>query len=89
MRPGQTSEQVRELQARLASLGLFGRSPTGFYGDVTSEAVSAYQRKGALPVTGTTDAVTWDRLRAGTPRPPRTTCTRRPPCRCPSPTSAA
>lgn len=69
MRPGQTSEQVRELQARLASLGLFGRSPTGFYGDVTSEAVSAYQRKGALPVTGTTDAVTWDRLRAGTPRP--------------------
>ena len=53
MRPGQTSEQVRELQARLASLGLFGRSPTGFYGDVTSEAVSAYQRKGALPVTGT------------------------------------
>ncbi|MCR0987816.1 L,D-transpeptidase family protein [Streptomyces albidoflavus] len=69
MRPGQTSEQVRELQARLASLGLFGRSPTGFYGDVTSEAVSAYQRKGALPVTGTTDTVTWDRLRAGTPRP--------------------
>ncbi|MFI8907968.1 L,D-transpeptidase family protein [Streptomyces albidoflavus] len=69
MRPGQTSEQVRELQARLASLGLFGRSPTGFYGDVTSEAVSAFQRKGALPVTGTTDTVTWDRLRAGTPRP--------------------
>ena len=69
MRPGQTSEQVRELQARLASLGLFGRSPTGFYGDVTSGAVSAFQRRGALPVTGTTDAVTWDRLRAGTSRP--------------------
>ncbi|MFD5023617.1 L,D-transpeptidase family protein [Streptomyces sp. NPDC058373] len=69
MRPGQASEQVRELQARLASLGLFGRSPTGFYGDVTSEAVSAFQRRGALPVTGATDAVTWDRLRAGTARP--------------------
>ncbi|WP_436737118.1 L,D-transpeptidase family protein [Streptomyces sp. BBFR102] len=71
MRPGQSSEQIRELQARLASLGLFGRSPTGFYGDVTSEAVSAFQRRGALPVTGTTDALTWDRLRAGTSRPGR------------------
>ncbi|MGO4759149.1 peptidoglycan-binding protein, partial [Streptomyces sp. 2MCAF27] len=32
---GTSSERVRELQARLRALGLFGRNPTGYYGTVT------------------------------------------------------
>ncbi|WP_236240299.1 L,D-transpeptidase family protein [Streptomyces sp. CC228A] len=69
MKKGSETEQVRELQARLRQLGYFKRSPTAFYGTITSEAVSAFQEKRGLPVTGTVDATTWQRLVAMTRKP--------------------
>src|SRR5262245_48499097 len=40
--PGDESDEVRELQARLAQLGFFTAQPTGFYGDITLGSVSEY-----------------------------------------------
>ncbi|GHJ35192.1 L,D-transpeptidase family protein [Streptomyces sp. TS71-3] len=69
MAKGTTSGQVRELQARLHMLSYFDRSPTGFYGDVTTAAVSAFQGAHGLPRTGGTDRATWQRLLALTHTP--------------------
>ncbi|MEV7088876.1 L,D-transpeptidase family protein [Streptomyces sp. NPDC093085] len=69
MAAGTTSDQVRELQARLGQIGYFDRAPTGYYGSVTANAVGAFQAKRGLPRTGTTDTVTWERLRAMTRTP--------------------
>ncbi|MGW1292677.1 L,D-transpeptidase family protein [Streptomyces sp. NPDC002533] len=66
MRTGSESDRVRELQARLRQIGHFGRTPTGYYGSVTADAVRSFQAKRTLPVTGTTDEVTWQRLLAMT-----------------------
>ncbi|WP_432005000.1 L,D-transpeptidase family protein [Streptomyces parvus] len=66
MRTGSESDRVRELQARLRQIGHFGRTPTGYYGSVTADAVRSFQAKRSLPATGSTDEVTWQRLRAMT-----------------------
>lgn len=66
MRTGSESDRVRELQARLRQISHFGRNPTGYYGSVTADAVRSFQAKRRLPVTGSTDAVTWQRLLAMT-----------------------
>ncbi|MFI1222697.1 MULTISPECIES: L,D-transpeptidase family protein [unclassified Streptomyces] len=66
MRTGSESDQVRELQARLRQIGHFGRNPTGYYGSVTAGAVRSFQAKRQLATTGSTDAVTWQRLLAMT-----------------------
>jgi peptidoglycan hydrolase-like protein with peptidoglycan-binding domain len=69
MAKGAESAQVRELQARLRQLSYFDRSPTGYYGDVTAAAVTAFQRARGLPRTGRTDTATWHRLVAMTHPP--------------------
>lgn len=66
---GETSDQVRELQARLAQLGHFDRRPTGYYGDVTAAAVTAYQQAAGLPASGTVDETTWEALTGETTMP--------------------
>ncbi|MDN3295918.1 L,D-transpeptidase family protein [Streptomyces ficellus] len=69
MAEGTENEQVRELQARLRQLGHFHRSPTAFYGSMTAEAVSAFQRGRGLPTTGKVDETTWRKLTAMTREP--------------------
>ncbi|WBB63592.1 L,D-transpeptidase family protein [Streptomyces sp. WMMC500] len=69
MAVGDESEQVRELQARLRAEGVFGQSPTAYYGPITADAVSAFQEDRGLPRTGETDVVTWERLLARTDEP--------------------
>ncbi|MFI8102436.1 peptidoglycan-binding protein [Streptomyces sp. NPDC086023] len=69
MAEGTENEQVRELQARLKQLDYFKRSPTGFYGSITSTAVRGFQEKRTLPATGSVDQATWDKLVAMTRKP--------------------
>ncbi|WP_240138715.1 L,D-transpeptidase family protein [Streptomyces sp. MUM 178J] len=71
MRQGAKGDRVRELQARLAQIGWFDDTPTGFYGPVTATAVKGFQTKRGLPATGATDAVTWQRLLGMTTKPTR------------------
>ncbi|WP_405856907.1 L,D-transpeptidase family protein [Streptomyces sp. NBC_00090] len=69
MGDGDESEQVRELQARLRQLDYFDRAPTGFYGTMTAGSVKAFQKKQGLPLTGSVDEVTWQRLLAASRKP--------------------
>lgn len=66
MRPGESfvSQPIRSLQTMLRVLaeadgGLPTVVPDGIYGTTTMQAVSAFQRKNGLPVTGVTDEQTW------------------------------
>jgi hypothetical protein len=67
--PGDSGPDVRELQARLAQIDWFLTDVTGFYGDVTAEAVRGFQAKREIPVTGEVDQRTLDRLHAMTTEP--------------------
>ncbi|MFD7296556.1 L,D-transpeptidase family protein [Streptomyces sp. NPDC059897] len=60
--PGDSSKDVRELQARLRQVAWLYNGPTGTYDDLTADAVKGFQGKRGLPRTGETDTVTWRRL---------------------------
>lgn len=69
MKPGESfvAQPIRSLQTMLRVIAEDdGQSPTvvpdGIYGAKTSTAVTAFQRKHGLPVTGITDQATWDAI---------------------------
>ena len=69
MRPGESfvAQPVRSLQTMLRIIAEDDGSyptvvPDGIYGPSTSNAVSAFQRKNDLPVTGVADQQTWDKI---------------------------
>ncbi len=69
LRSGDTGNEVRELQARLAQIGWFDHSPSGYYGPVTTAAVTGFQAKRRIAVTGYVDRITLDRLLGMTREP--------------------
>lgn len=71
MRPGEffVSQPVRSLQTMLRVLAedddeLLALIPDGIYGSQTRQAVSAFQRKYGIPVTGVVNQDTWERIAA-------------------------
>lgn len=76
---GDSGDDVRDLQARLKQIGWFNAGVTGFYGNVTTEAVSGFQGKRAIAVTGFVDQTTLDRLHAMTREPTEAELTNAPP----------
>ena len=71
MRPEESfvGQPIRSLQTMLRVIGeddaaLPSVIPDGIYGQQTVEAVTAFQRKYALPVTGITDQKTWEAITA-------------------------
>ncbi len=69
MRPPESfiEQPVRSLQTMLRVLAEDDQSlptviPDGIYGPSTMTAVSAFQRKYGLPITGITDQYTWDAI---------------------------
>lgn len=69
MAKGTSSEQVRELQARLTKLDLFDGDPTGYFGDVTAGAVVAYQEAKGVEASGEVYPQLWAQLQGETPQP--------------------
>ncbi|QGF24682.1 L,D-transpeptidase family protein [Raineyella fluvialis] len=69
MSRGSSGSGVKDLQARLKQIGWFSGNVTGFYGDATVTAVSGFQARRGLPVTGNVDQATLDRLRSMTRTP--------------------
>jgi hypothetical protein len=67
--PGDRGDDVKDLQARLRQIDWFEADVTGFYGDVTTEAVRGFQAKREIPVTGEVDRRTLNRLHAMTTEP--------------------
>ncbi|MBU8905930.1 C40 family peptidase [Desertibacillus haloalkaliphilus] len=55
---GSRGQAVTTLQQQLRQLGIFKREPTGYYGEITAEAVRTFQRQNGLSVTGTVDQTT-------------------------------
>jgi len=55
---GMTSQDVMELQTRLASEGYFNATATGYFGPVTQAAVMAYQRAHGISATGYVGPIT-------------------------------
>ncbi|MBC2580464.1 peptidoglycan-binding protein [Clostridium sp. DJ247] len=53
---GITHDRVSELQTYLKALNYLYVNPTGFYGTLTQEAVSKFQKDNNLTVTGTADS---------------------------------
>ena len=62
MSSGDEGAGVRQLQDRLMSLGYWLGTPDGEYGSLTVQAVMAFQKYERLPITGTADAATQQRL---------------------------
>lgn len=56
---GDTGLNVYVLQNRLGQMGYFTGSHTACFGELTRQAVEAFQRDSGLPVTGQADAATW------------------------------
>lgn len=60
-------QPVRSLQTMLRTIAQLNERqpsviPDGIYGRQTAAAVSAFQRRNGLPVTGSADPVTWERI---------------------------
>ncbi|MET7638091.1 L,D-transpeptidase family protein [Streptomyces sp. NPDC005438] len=66
---GNEGEAVRDVQARLLQLGLFQRNPTGYYGTVTRDAVSAFQKQRGTARTGSVSAADRTALNSRTRQP--------------------
>lgn len=69
MRPGESfvSQPIRSLQTMLRVIAEQDPShetviPDGIYGPATMSAVSGFQRRHGLPITGVTDQDTWDAI---------------------------
>ncbi|QKS72733.1 peptidoglycan-binding protein [Paenalkalicoccus suaedae] len=62
LRHGVRSNEVRELQNMLKSLGLFSGTATGFFGDVTEAAVKRFQSQWNLVADGLVTQSTWLKL---------------------------
>lgn len=69
MKAGQTSDRIKELQARLDQVGWFAGSVSGYYGPQTTTAVAGFQAKRGLPDSGSVDQTTWDALVAMSRKP--------------------
>lgn len=67
--PGSTGAKVKDLQARLRQIGWYAAKVTGTYDATTEKAVAGFQAKRELPVTGSVDAPTLEKLRSMTRTP--------------------
>ena len=68
---GDTGVWVRQVQARLKQLQWFSGTVTGRYARTTAAAVSGFQEKRRIPVTGAVDRRTLTRLKDMTRQPTR------------------
>jgi len=62
LRKGMRSQEVKNLQERLRDLGFFEHEPTGFFGEITEEAVKKFQKSKNLEVDGIVGPNTWKML---------------------------
>lgn len=59
---GSRGSSVTELQQRLRVLGYFKQQPTGYFGDITKNALIQFQKDWNLVADGIVTQMTWDKL---------------------------
>lgn len=64
LRPGTRSNAVKLMQQQLAKVGVFQGPTTGFYGDITKKAVTAFERLNEFKADGVGDGKTRDAIAA-------------------------
>ncbi len=62
LKPDTIDENTRSLQIMLAGLGYSVDRKDGYYSSATAQSVKAFQQKAGLPVTGSTDKATADKV---------------------------
>ncbi|GAB1539501.1 hypothetical protein NUACC21_21680 [Scytonema sp. NUACC21] len=62
LRPGDSGQEVRQLQEDLQQLGYFNANPTGYYGSTTREAVERFQQNYRIRSSGVADYQTLDTI---------------------------
>lgn len=62
LKQGMSGEEVKKVQTRLKELGYFNEKTTGYFGEVTENAVMAYQRAKGLSADGIVGKGTWSNL---------------------------
>jgi len=73
LQEGDEGVAVRELQNLLRNAGYFNDATTGFFGPITTAAVTQFQRVEGLPVDGVAGPITLAALRGPQPTPPAST----------------
>jgi peptidoglycan hydrolase-like protein with peptidoglycan-binding domain len=68
---GKTGAAVTRLQQRLRQLGYFNANPTGNFGQITKDAVIAFQRNYRISANGIVNRQTWNALMGSSPTPAR------------------
>ncbi|MEH1967330.1 peptidoglycan-binding domain-containing protein [Nostoc sp.] len=64
---GKAGAAVTRLQQRLRQLGYFNANPTGNFGQITKDAVIAFQRNYRIPANGIVNRQTWNTLMGSSP----------------------
>jgi N-acetylmuramoyl-L-alanine amidase len=59
---GSSGKEVEAIQKTLKDMGLFNSQITGYYGEITEDAVRRYQQQNGLTVNGIADAATLKKL---------------------------
>lgn len=62
LKKGMQGEEVRQVQLKLKELGYFNATATGYYGEMTKQAVEKYQRDRNFTVDGIVGPATWSAL---------------------------
>ena len=64
LKKGSRGQAVTDLQNKLKRLGFFSANATGYYGDITTQAVRDFQRKYGLAIDGIAGPNTFSKLEA-------------------------
>lgn len=72
IREGESGDCVMQLQQTLAQKGYFTAKPTGYYGSITTQAVTAFQKGHGLMPVGYVGINTWESIQGSKAKPAAT-----------------
>lgn len=62
LKQGMSSDQVKKAQTKLKELGYFNENATGYFGEVTKNAVISFQKNNNCTADGVIGKTTWNKL---------------------------
>ena len=62
LKQGMTSIQIKNMQFKLKELGYFNEECTGYFGEVTKNAVKSFQKNNGCTIDGVVGNTTWNKI---------------------------